>query len=199
MKHYKKALSTRLNKNPAPQTKEPEQVESDEQDSEQQDMVSSLSAENQPLNIKLLINKMVQYQDEATKVKQELEDLKSVKAKIEQEKNSYIINSELVKTARKVNVRDTALDDVVSLLAGKLTLDNGKVIPVEKPATALEDYIKEWVGTKEHYLAPTAAPSTGASPVPASQLPVQQPVELDPGSVESLTNFARHLGGFLKK
>lgn len=144
------------------------------------------------LEATLIKNQLRERDSELARIRKQLAELEQARDGAIKDREHYVINNELVKAARKLNVKETAVDDIVSLVAGKVAFKDGKVIPVEKPDTDLEGYLKDWLGAKEHFLAPTAAPGTGAPPVAASPLPPAQ--ELDLGTPEGLSALARSFG-----
>jgi uncharacterized membrane protein YgaE (UPF0421/DUF939 family) len=139
-----------------------------------------------------------QKENEVKKMKMEFENLAKERQELlafkEQsikEKESYAIRSELSKAARKLNVRDTALDDVVGLLETKFKVTDGKVYaqgPEEGSIIEPEQFLGEWLQTKEHFIQPTAAPSAKVTPAPQGPLPAKKPETTGGSLAENINN-----------
>lgn len=92
--------------------------------------------------------------------------------KVEQERKAERIRNELRATAKKLNVRDTVMEDLLALVGQNFQVLDDKVKSKDKPDLDPEKYLTEWLEPrKEAYLTPQAAPGTGASPFPSAALP----------------------------
>lgn len=133
---------------------------------------------------------------ELAALKKEKEDLEKARAEALKEKESLFVKGELTKTAKKLNVRDNAIEPVLSLIGGKFALQEGKVVFAENPEADLETAVKEWLGDKDYFLAPQVAPSAGLTPNPTGPLP-QKSVDL--GTEQGISDYLRSKGPALKK
>lgn len=116
-------------------------------------------------------------------LKKEREALVSFQQEVVREKETSAITSELVKTAKKLNVRETAVDDVIGLVSKKFKLqqDGRVVLPIEKEQDGVkvieeqepEAFLSSWLKDKEHFVQPPAAQPAKVPAVQNSMKPAQ--------------------------
>lgn len=109
------------------------------------------------------------------------EELLAFQAQALKEKENNIIRSEISKVAKKYNVKETALEDVIGLVGPKLKVqgevafhelikeEDGK--QVIEPQD-VEGFVSSWLSGKDHYIQSQQAKPSGISPVPAGPKPI---------------------------
>lgn len=133
---------------------------------------------------------------ELAALKKEKEDLEKARTQALKEKEELFVRGELTKTAKKLNVRENAIEPVLSLIGSKFSAQEGKVVFADKPESDLESVMKEWLGDKDYFLAPQVAPSAGLTPNPSGPLPSK---EHDLSSEQGIAEYLRSRGPSLKK
>lgn len=137
------------------------------------------------------------YQKELEALKKEKQELLDFKNQMVKEKETGKIKSELVKTAKKLNIKESALDDVVDLTINKFTLKEDKVLA---PGQSAEEFIEpevfmtKWLEGKDHYIQPTAAAPAKLPPVQnvEKQRPVDNRMSEMPQPGKSIKLFNDH-------
>ncbi len=119
-----------------------------------------------------------------------LQEIETDRTKVLKDKESYVVRNELKALARGLNVHDTALDDVVSLLGNKFTYRDDKLVVADSPDAEPDKFLGEWLATKQHYVAPTVAKSTGATPFPQNQ-PTSKTVDIN--DREAVNAYFNHM------
>jgi hypothetical protein len=148
---------------------------------------------------------------ELSKYKKQLAEIEKVKAELEQykesttkERVSQAIKAELVKTAKKLNVKDSALDDVIDLLQNKFVYnqEDNKVLPsIPEGAEPVdtEQYISQWLENKNHFIQPPAAQPANVKPSPQGVKTPAQP-NVSGNALSSATiNAMLGIGSLYKK
>ena len=137
---------------------------------------------------------------ELNRYKKQLAEIEKVKAELEQYKNqtqkekvTQAIKAELAATAKKLNVKESALEDVVGLLEGKFQYtQDGKVLPAlpegSEPVEP-EQFISQWLENKPHFIQPPQAQPAGIKPVAQGVKPAAQPSQGNPLSANSINQL----------
>jgi len=144
-----------------------------------------------------LSSALKQKEAEARKLKQELDAISKERQELSlykqatlKEKESFAIRDQIAKTAKKLNVRETAIGDVMDLLEKDFKLQDGKIFiesGVEGEVVDSEQYIGQWLQTKEHFIQPVAAQSAKITPTPQGPLPAKKQ-EADSASLAGSLN-----------
>ena len=146
---------------------------------------------------------------ELSKTAKKLAEVEKLRAELEQfreqttkERITSALRAELAKTAKKLNVTDSALDDVVGLLENKFQYTpEGKVLPVlpegSEPVEA-EQFVAQWLEGKSHFVAPPPAQPAGIKPAPQGPK-AAQPVQNAPVLSAASMNQKLGVGALYKK
>lgn len=135
---------------------------------------------------------------ELAALKKEKEELEKARQEAQQAKDYLFVKTEVGKIAKKLNVRDNAVEPVLSLLSNKFSVKDNSVIVTEAPESQLEDMMKEWLADKDYFLAPQTAPSANITPGATGPLPVPQR-NIDLGTPEGIKDFLTAGGTLFKK
>lgn len=145
-----------------------------------------------------LSNSLKQKEKELLALKKEKEDLEKSRAEAQLAKDSLIVRTEVQKIAKKLNVRDNAIDPVLSLIGNRFSVKDNAVVVTENPESQAEEVLKEWLADKDYFLAPQVAPSANLTPAPSGPLPVAQK-NIDLATPEGIKNFLTGGGTLFKK
>lgn len=109
------------------------------------------------------------------------EELLAFQAQALKEKENNIIRSEISKVAKKYNILDSALEDVIGLVSPKLKVqgevafhesikeEDGK--QVVEPQD-VDSFIGSWLSGKDYYVQVQQAKPSGISPIPSGPKPI---------------------------
>jgi hypothetical protein len=148
----------------------------------------ALNAKEKELNsFKNKVKELERSKIDLEKTKTELEQFRDLTQK---EKVAQAIHSELVNTAKKLNVKESALEDVVGLLSSKFQYTpEGKVLPTLPEGSdpvETEQFVSQWLENKAHFVQPPAAQPAGIKPAAQGVKPVPTQPTGDPLSAAAL-------------
>lgn len=128
------------------------------------------------IDLTLAVNRAKSLEAKAKKLEAEIAERDKQIESERKQKEQYFITNELKSLAKKLNVKESAVEDVLGLVSNKFALKDGSVFAVDAndTETDAEKYLGSWLASKEHYLAPTVAQGTGANPFPTGPLPAKQ-------------------------
>lgn len=137
---------------------------------------------------------------EVNRYKKQLLELEKSKAELEQfrelttkEKRTAAIRDELSKTAKKLKVKDSALEDVLGLLEGKFQFTpEGSVVPTlpeGSEALDTETFVSQWLENKSHFIQPPSAQPAGVRPTPQGAKPTVTQAQGDVLSAASIKSL----------
>lgn len=146
----------------------------------------------------LMQNQLKSKEAELARLRKEIEETKALVSNKDKERDTILIKQHLEKIAKKLNVRDSVLEDVLDKVAAKFVIKDSKAIPVENPDMDPEKFLSDWLQPKaDAFIAPAVATSTGATPHATGPLPVKQE-DFDPHNEDSLAGWYKSKFSFLK-
>lgn len=124
-------------------------------------------------------------------LKQEKEQLLQFRDSIVKEKKDSKIKSELIRIAKDLNVKESAVEDVINLVKDKFTLSEDEKVFVAGKETDNDAamFMTSFLQGKEYFIQPTAAESAKIPPVVNSQKPSQQVVQTPQKTGQLFSNF----------
>lgn len=120
------------------------------------------------------------FRKEQAELLKKQEELLAFQSQVSKEKETAIIRAEVAKVAKKLNIKESALDDIFGLVSSKFKVqgdavfseeikeEDGKQVAVPIDA---ETFMSSWIEGKDYYVQPPQAQPSGIPPVQSGPKP----------------------------
>lgn len=124
------------------------------------------------------------FRKEQAELLKKQEELLAFQSQVSKEKEVAIIRAEVAKAAKKLNVKESAFDDIFGLVGSKFKVQGDEVFSEEikeedgKQVTVpvdAETFMSSWISGKDYYVQPPQAQPSGIPPVQGGMKPTVKP------------------------